>query len=73
VVGAFGMLAFAVSFSLTVEDSIAAAFISASLAWLFVSIAGWCVRRKMWTVRRSRASKTLISLGPAAPEKDAPR
>jgi hypothetical protein len=69
VLGAFGMLAFAVTFSLTAEDSIAVAFISASLAWAFVSIAGWCVRRKMRTVRRSRASKTLLSLGPAAPEK----
>jgi hypothetical protein len=72
VLGAFGMLAFAVAFSLTVEDSIAAAFISASLAWAVVSIAGWCVRRKMRTVRRSAASKRFL-LGPAAPEEDAPR
>ena len=49
-----GMLAFAVTFSLTVEDSVPTAFIGASLAWLVVSIAGWCVRRKMRTVRRLR-------------------
>jgi hypothetical protein len=73
VLGAIGMLAFAVTFSLTVEDSVPTAFIGASLAWLVVSIAGWCVRRKMRTVRRSPASKTLVSLGPAAPEEDAPR
>jgi uncharacterized membrane protein YjfL (UPF0719 family) len=58
VLGAVGMLAFAVTFSLTVEDSVPTAFIGASLAWLVVSIAGWCVRRKMRTVRRSRASRS---------------
>ena len=73
VLGAFGMLAFAVTFSLTVEDSVPAAFIAASLAWAVVSIAGWCVRRKMRTVRRLRGSKRLLSLGSAGPEEDAPR
>jgi hypothetical protein len=42
VLGALGMLAFAVTFSLTVQDSVPAAFITASLAWAVVSIAG-CV------------------------------
>jgi uncharacterized membrane protein YjfL (UPF0719 family) len=55
VLGAFGMLAFALTFSLTVQYSIPTAFIAASLAWAVVSIAGWCVRRKMRTVRRLRA------------------
>ena len=73
VLGALGMLAFAVMFSLTVQDSVPAAFIAASLAWAVVSIAGWCFRRKMRMVRRLRGSKTLLSLGPAASEKDAPR
>ena len=36
VLGAFGMLAFAVTFSLTVEDSVPAAFIAASLGWVVV-------------------------------------
>ena len=35
--GALGMLAFAIVFSLTVESSILIAFIGASLAWLMVS------------------------------------
>ena len=61
VLGAFGMLAFAVTFSLTVQDSVPAAFISASLAWTIVSIAGWCFRRKMRKVRRSRGRR--IELG----------
>ena len=52
VLGAFGMVAFAIIFSLTVKDSVPTAFIAASLAWAVVSIAGWCVRRKMRTVRR---------------------
>jgi hypothetical protein len=58
VLGAIGMLAFAVTFSLTVEDSVPTAFIGASLAWLVVSIAGWCVRRKMRTARRSRGLRS---------------
>ena len=50
--GALGMLAFAIVFSLMVERSITGAFIGASLAWLVVSVAAWCVRRKMRSVRR---------------------
>jgi hypothetical protein len=41
------MLGFAIVFSLMVESSILIAFIGASLAWLVVSVAAWCVRRKM--------------------------
>src|ERR1043166_5560081 len=37
--GAIGLLAFAGVFFLLVEGSVAAAFIGASLAWLFVSVA----------------------------------
>jgi hypothetical protein len=52
--GALGMLAFAIVFWLMVESSIPAAFVSASLAWLTVSVAAWYARRKMWSVRRGR-------------------
>jgi hypothetical protein len=52
--GAIGMLAFAIVFSLAVKNSISAAFIGASLAWLVVSIAAWCVRRKMRLVRKGQ-------------------
>ncbi|QPF82701.1 DUF3147 family protein [Bradyrhizobium genosp. L] len=45
--GALGMLAFALVFSVTVERSIAGAFIGASLAWLIVSVTAWYVRRKI--------------------------
>jgi hypothetical protein len=41
--GAVGLLAFAGVFFLLVERSVAAAFIGASLAWLFVSVAAWYV------------------------------
>ncbi|WP_426435462.1 DUF3147 family protein [Bradyrhizobium genosp. P] len=62
VLGALGMLAFAIVFSLTVERGVAAAFIGASLGWLVASTAGWCARRKMRLVRRAgvprRASKS---------------
>jgi hypothetical protein len=51
--GALGMLAFAAVFWLTVERSVAGAFIAASLAWLVVSIAAWYVRSKMRSVRRT--------------------
>jgi hypothetical protein len=50
--GALGMLVFAAVFWLTVERSVAGAFIAASFAWLMVSIAAWYVRRKMRSVRR---------------------
>jgi hypothetical protein len=50
--GAVGMLTFAIVFSLTVETSIAAAFICASFAWLLISVAAWYVRRKTRSARR---------------------
>jgi hypothetical protein len=52
--GALGMLVFAAVFWLTVERSVAGAFIAASFAWLVVSIAAWYVRRKMRSVRKVR-------------------
>lgn len=44
--GALGMLAFALVFFIMVEVSIFAAFVTASLAWLVVSMAAWYARRK---------------------------
>ena len=70
VLGAFGMVAFAVTFSLTVKDSVPTAFIAASLAWAVVSIAGWCVRRKMRTVRRLRSFRRRRPAQVAGPGKD---
>jgi hypothetical protein len=52
--GAIGMLAFAIVFSLTVQTSIAVAFMGASFAWLAISVAAWYVRRKTRSVRRGR-------------------
>jgi hypothetical protein len=46
------MLAFAIVFSFTVTRSIAGAFVGGSLDWVFVSVAAWCVRRKMRSVRK---------------------
>lgn len=54
VLGALGLLAFAVTFSLIVKSSVPAAFIGASLVWLVVSVAAWCVRRTMHHSRRRR-------------------
>jgi hypothetical protein len=57
--GATGMLAFAIVFSLMVETSVATAFVGASVAWLVISVGAWCVRRKMRSMRRGRiAGKT---------------
>jgi F0F1-type ATP synthase assembly protein I len=57
--GALGMLAFAIVFWLTVEHSVPEAFIGASLAWLAVSVAAWCVRRKLRLVRRRQIADTI--------------
>jgi hypothetical protein len=61
--GALGMLAFAIVFSFVVERSIPGAFIGASSAWLVVSVAAWCVRRRMRWVRRRRSAKATTSSG----------
>jgi uncharacterized membrane protein YjfL (UPF0719 family) len=55
--GAVGMLAFAIVFSLVVGRSIPAAFVGASLAWVVISVVAWCVRRKMRSVRRRQTSE----------------
>jgi hypothetical protein len=52
--GAIGMLAFAAIFWLIVENSVSGAFVSASVAWLVVSVAVWYGRRKMRSVRGRR-------------------
>jgi hypothetical protein len=57
------MLAFAIVFSFVVERSIPGAFIGASSAWLVVSVAAWCVRRRMRWVRRRRSAKATTSSG----------
>jgi hypothetical protein len=55
--GALGMLAFAVAFSLTADTSIAAAFLGASFAWLAISVVAWYVRRKTRSVRSARTKE----------------
>ena len=55
--GAIGMLAFAIVFSLTVETSIAVAFVGASLAWLVISVAAWYLRRKTRSAGRARTEQ----------------
>jgi Sec-independent protein secretion pathway component TatC len=56
VLGSFGLAAFAIVFSLSVERSVPAAFVGASLAWLIVSVTAWCLRRKMRSVRSGRTA-----------------
>jgi hypothetical protein len=55
--GALGMLAFAIVFSLMVESSILGAFIGASFAWLVVSVGAWYGRRKMRSARKARTAE----------------
>jgi F0F1-type ATP synthase assembly protein I len=55
--GAIGMLAFAIVFSLMVEISVATAFVGASVAWLAVSVVAWYVRRKTRPARRVRTGQ----------------
>jgi hypothetical protein len=59
--GALGMLAFAIVFSVMVERTVAGAFIAASLALLAVSVAAWYVRRKMRSVQRRRSAGKISS------------
>jgi hypothetical protein len=64
--GAIGMLAFAIVFSLTAETSVATAFMGASCAWPAVSIAAWHLRRKtrsVWRVRTEQGSGSEIRRG----------
>jgi hypothetical protein len=50
--GALGMLAFAVGFSMLIpRGNIPAVFVGASLAWLTIAVAAWYVRRKMRSMR----------------------
>ena len=75
VLGAVGMLAFGIVFSLTVQHSVAWAFIAASVGWLIVSAAGWCIRRKMRIVRRTRIPRRISAIPAytkAAKEKERP-
>ena len=55
--GALGMVAFAAVFWMTVRSSIASAFIGASLAWLFVAVAAWYVRRQMRSAKKGSNSE----------------
>jgi len=55
----FGMLAFAIVFSVLVERSVVEAFAGASLAWLVVSVTAWFVRRKMRIARRARLGEEI--------------
>jgi hypothetical protein len=54
VLGALGLLAFAVVFSSLVEGSVSAALTCAPLAWLIVSVTAWYARRKWRSVRLAR-------------------
>jgi FtsH-binding integral membrane protein len=49
--GALGMLAFAIVFSLVAESNIPATFAGALLAWLAVSVTAWYLRRKIPSMR----------------------
>jgi hypothetical protein len=50
--GSVGLFAFAATFSLLIQLSVAAAFVVASFSWCFVSIAAWYVRRSARVARR---------------------
>ena len=54
VLGAVGMLAFAIVFRTLIDRSVMGAFVGASLAWLVVSVAAWFVRRSFRFLRRSQ-------------------
>ena len=53
VLGALGMIAFAIVFRALIDRTVPGAFVGASLAWIVVSVAAWIVRRKFRFLRRS--------------------
>jgi hypothetical protein len=55
--GSLGMLAFATVFWSLVTRSIPAAFVSAALAWLILSVAAWYVRRITRTTTTSEKKR----------------
>jgi hypothetical protein len=57
--GSFGMLAFAIGFSLMVKSSIPAAFMGASLAWLIVAVAAWHARRNARSIRHKAGGSAM--------------
>ncbi|WP_426435601.1 DUF3147 family protein [Bradyrhizobium genosp. P] len=59
--GALGLLAFAIVFSLTVKASITSAFIGASAAWMLVAVTGWYVRRSWRSVQSGITSETTAT------------
>ena len=52
VLGALGMIAFAIVFRTLINRSVPGAFVGASLAWIVVSVAAWIVRRNFRFVRQ---------------------
>lgn len=64
VLGALGMLAFAAVFWMLVDRTEFGAFVAASLAWIFVSVAAWFARRKFRFPRRPERDRD-----PAAPQR----
>jgi hypothetical protein len=57
--GALGMLAFSILFSVLVEESVVEAFAGASLAWIVVSVTAWFVRRKIRIARSPRLGEKI--------------
>jgi hypothetical protein len=55
--GALGMLAFALVFSVLVTSNISAAFFGASLAWLIVAFLAWSVHHKIRSVHHTRTAE----------------
>jgi hypothetical protein len=51
VLGALGMIAFAIVFRTLINRTLPGAFVGASLAWIVVSVAGWIVRRNFRFLR----------------------
>jgi len=56
--GSLGMLAFAVCFLLLVRHSVALAFVTASGAWLAVSVCAWWTRQHCRAALRRRAAES---------------
>lgn len=59
--GGFGLLAFALVFSVLVTSSVLAAFFGASLAWLVVAVFAWSVHRKIKSVQHARTAEKATS------------
>jgi FtsH-binding integral membrane protein len=70
VLGAVGMLVFAIVFRTLIDRSVLGAFVGASLAWIVLSVTAWFERRNFCFLRRSQYNQSDACRGATFGNKD---